>query len=128
MKRLEYFYLDQSSVEGKYLIRINFDLMPKMYTCGSYNLLAARVLGLSYANYLRFCRDVLGAELIGKYSAYPLAHLPNNLKTKQFIRMLNSRMGLIMWEREHPNWREHQQFLEERKKEKDNVLDKRDIG
>ena len=99
--------------------------MPNMSTYGSFNLLAARVMGLTYANYLRFCRDVVGAELMGKNSAYPLAYFRNDIKTKQFVRLLNSRMNLIMWEREHPNWSEHKEYLEEKNKEKGYVFEQR---
>lgn len=123
MKRVEYFYLEESSIEGKYFVKINFANMPNMSTYGSFNLLAARVMGLTYANYLRFCRDVVGAELMGKNSAYPLAYFRNDIRTRQFVRLLNSRMNLIMWEREHPNWREHKEYLEEKNKEKGHVFE-----
>ena len=39
---------------------------------GSYNLFAARVMGLNYADYLRLCRDYYGAILTGKNEKYPI--------------------------------------------------------
>jgi hypothetical protein len=53
----KYFYLEESvSQPGKFLVKIDFDQLPPMNTAGSYNILPARLLGLSYAEYLRFCR------------------------------------------------------------------------
>ena len=47
------------------------DKLPLKYTRGSYAILAARVMNLTYANYCRMCRDLYGAEIIGKNSYYP---------------------------------------------------------
>lgn len=77
-------------------------------TNGSYNVICARLLGLSYAQYLRFCRDICGAELSGKGSMYPIALFKNDAKFGQLLKLLNSRANLILWERANPNWREHQ--------------------
>ena len=71
----EYFFWDESPCEtGKYLLKPNFDLIPLGVAKGSYALLAARVAGLDYADYLRFCRDKYGATIIGKNHIYPLAY------------------------------------------------------
>ena len=62
MIKVEYFTLEESPYKpGKYTLRINFDKLPEMRTTGSFNLLPARLLNLSYAQYLRFCRDIVGA-------------------------------------------------------------------
>ena len=53
----KYFYLEESANQpGKFLVKIDFDQLPPMTTTGSYNLLPAHLLGISYAEYLRFCR------------------------------------------------------------------------
>jgi hypothetical protein len=119
MTKVEYFKLEESPYRpGKYIISINFDKLPPMYTSGSYNILFARLMGLSYAQYLRFCRDMLGADLTGKKHIYPVAYFAKTVNTVAFVRLLNSRMNLIMWEREHPDWREHQEYLTQKEKEK----------
>lgn len=119
MNKVEYFRLEESPyLPGKYTIKINFDKMPEMITKGSFNILFARLLNLSYAQYLRFCRDVIGAEIIGKQQMYPVAYFNKTLDTLAFVRMLNMRMGLVIWEREHPDWREHQEYLAQKEKEK----------
>lgn len=113
MTKIEYFNLEESPYRpGKYTIRINFDKFPsQLSTSGSFNLLPARLLNLSYAQYLRFCRDMVGGEIVGKKSVYPIAYFDKTMTTNAFVRLLNSRMNLVIWEREHPDWREHQEFL-----------------
>ena len=76
----KYFYLEESPIyKNKYIIRLNHDkfLFPTG-TSGSYNVFIARVLNLSYADYLRYSRDRLGAELIGKQSRYVMAYYDKN--------------------------------------------------
>lgn len=100
----KYFYLDTSPVyANKYIIRVNTDKMPfPKGTSGSYNVLAARLLNLSYAEYLRYARDRLGAELVGKKTKYVVAYFDRNEETLALIKLLNSRMEYIMNERKFP--------------------------
>ena len=115
MIKVEYFKLEESPYyPGKYTISIDFDKLPPMSTNGSYNILFARLMGLSYAQYLRFCRDMIGAELSGKGQVYPVAYFSKTMTTNAFVRLLNSRMNLVVWEREHPDWREHQDYLSQK--------------
>ena len=113
MTKKEYFYLEESPYHpGKYTLRINFDVFPSPMTAdGSFNILPARLLGLSFAQYLRFCRDIVGGEVIGKKQMYPTPYFSKTVTTNAFVRLLNSRMNLVIWEREHPDWREHQEYL-----------------
>lgn len=100
----KYFYLDESPIyKNKYIIRLNHDkfLFPTG-TSGSYNVFIARVLNLSYADYLRYSRDRLGAELIGKQSRYVMAYYDKNQATEAFIKLLNKRMEYIMNEHNFP--------------------------
>lgn len=128
MTKVEYFTLiEAASRPGKYVLAINFDKFPEMRTEGSFNLLPARLLNLSYAQYLRFCRDVVGGEIGGKNTVYPVAYFSKNMTTNMFVRLLNTRMNFVMWEREHPDWKQHQEYLAEKeaakqlRKEKKNV-------
>ena len=113
MTKVEYFVLEESPYRpGKYTIRLNFDeFSSQLSTSGSFNLLPARLLNLSYAQYLRFCRDIVGGEIAGKNTIYPVAYFSKTMTTNAFVRLLNSRMNLVVWEREHPDWREHQEYL-----------------
>lgn len=92
----KYFYLEESPCHpGKYKVAMNFDTLPGIRTIGSYNLLPARLLCLSYAEYLRFCRDELGAEIIGKKCMYPVAYFLNESLAAGLIDNLNTRMALV---------------------------------
>ena len=100
----KYFYLEESPIyKNKYIIRLNHDkfLFPTG-TSGSYNVFIARVLNLSYPDYLRYSRDRLGAELIGKQSRYVMAYYDKNQTTEAFIKLLNKRMEYIMNEHNFP--------------------------
>lgn len=130
MIKVEYFYLDESpNHPGKYMLRINFDNLPPIHTEGSFNVLPARLLNLSYAQYLRFCRDVVGGEIIGKNCIYPVVYFDKSMTTNAFVRLLNTRMNLVMWEKEHPDWREHQDYLAQKEAAKNvsNIRNSRTI-
>ena len=93
----EYFFLDESPVyKERYILRMNHNLFKfEGYTRGSYAVFPARVLNLSYADYLRYCRDRLGADLIGKRKRYVIAYFLKNDETKEFVKLLNKRMEYI---------------------------------
>ena len=100
----KYFYLEESiNQPGKFLVKIDFDQLPPMTTTGSYNLLPSRLLYLSYAEYLRFCRDELGAEIIGKKSMYPVAYFSDKKWVVGLIQNLNTRMAIVEQEKEYAN-------------------------
>ena len=98
------FYFDESPIyTNKYILRLNYDkfLFPTG-TKGSFNVMPARVLSLSYADYLRYARDRLGAELIGKGTRYVMPYFDRNETTDAFVRLLNKRMEYVMQEQEFP--------------------------
>ena len=115
MKKIKCFQREESaSYPGRYLIKPiheNFCLGP---TEGSYNVICARVMGLTYAQYLRMCRDCFGAEIIGKGSMYPVAYFKLSEQLKDLIDGLNARATLVLWEREHPDFEEHAAFVKEK--------------
>lgn len=121
MIKVEYFVIEETPyAEDKYTIRLNFDKLPNISTYGSFGILPARLMNLSYAQYLRFCRDIIGAELIGKNTKYPYPLFKKNKELMAFVRLLNTRMNCVLWEKEHPDWQEHQEYLAKWKKEADN--------
>ena len=112
----QYFYLDESPMyKEKLLLRMNHDLFkfPKG-TSGSYAVFVSRVLGLSYPDYLRFARDILGAEIIGKGDCYPVAYFKLSQGLADLIEELNARANLVLWEREHPDFEEHAAYVKEK--------------
>jgi hypothetical protein len=97
MTKVKVFYRDESaSFPGKYMIRANLDSFHLYSTDGTFNVIGARLMGLTYANYLRMCRDVYGAEIIGKNSAYPVAYFKPNQELNNLINQLNERANLIL--------------------------------
>lgn len=113
------FYMDESARNpGEYMIRVNVDLLPFTTTIGSLNVLPARLLNLTYAQYLRFCRDILGAKVRGKNCGYPVAYFKRDEILNQFVKLLNARTEFVIWEDEHPNYQEHVKALEDFKRKK----------
>lgn len=100
----KYFYLEESPYMETYsVIAIAHSLFPfEGWGDGSYNLMPARLLGLSYAQYLRFCRDVLGAKVVGKGKLYPIAYFRNSPEVQQFLKLLNERAKYAIFEHDHP--------------------------
>ena len=114
MKKIKVFSREEStSYPGKYIIRVDLDKFHLDYTEGSYNVICARLMGLTYAQYLRMCRDCFGAEIIGKGSAYPVAYFKLSEKLKDLIDGLNARANFILWEREHPDFEDHAAYVKE---------------
>lgn len=97
----DYFVFEETLERDKFLIKPRFDLLPLKHTTGSFTVLPARLLGLNFADYLRMCRDIMGAEVIGKGTKYPVVYFPKNKTTRQFIKLLNGRAAVALFEREH---------------------------
>lgn len=98
-----FFYLDGSpTYKDKFMIRLNHDkfLFSPGFS-GSFNIFPARLLGLNYIDYLRYCRDVLGADLIGK-NRFVVPYFDQTKEVKMFVKLLNTRMKYIMDEHENP--------------------------
>lgn len=81
---------------GKYIIRPNFNELPLKCTIGSYNILPARLMNLSYAQYLRMCRDVYGAEVTGKKTMYPMAFFDSKEQAKSLLEELDKRAAVAL--------------------------------
>ena len=115
MKKVKIFYRDESATQpGKYMIRADLDKFYLKSTNGSFNIIGARLMGLTYAQYLRMCRDVYGAEIIGKGSLYPFPVFKLSQGLTDLIEELNARANLVLWEREHPDFEEHLEIVKEK--------------
>jgi hypothetical protein len=115
MNKVKIFYREESaSYPGKYIIRVDLDKFHLNYTEGSYNVIGARLMGLTYAQYLRLCRDCFGAEIIGKDSTYPVAYFKLSDGLNNLLDQLNARANLVLWEREHPDFNKHIDYVKEK--------------
>ena len=92
---MTYFWLDETP-NGKYIIRPVYEKFPIHYFRGSYAVMPSRFLGLSYANYLRLCRDAGGAEIVGKNHKYAVAYFNNDTKAQEFVKRLNQYTAYLL--------------------------------
>ena len=94
---LKAFYLDTTPFyKNKYVIRVNPEVMNfPTGMSGSFNVFIARVAGLNYPDFLRYCRDELDAEIVGKNGYYLAAYFPNSKKVEDFVQLLNRRIEVI---------------------------------
>ena len=116
MKKIKCFEREESiSYPGRYVIRPIHDNFHLDHTEGSFNVICARLFGISYPQYLRMCRDCFGAEIIGKGSKYPIAYFKLSKELSDLIENLNARANLVLWEREHPDFEEHAQYIKEKR-------------
>lgn len=101
MKKVKCFeFTDTPSYPNKFLlvpIHSNFHLESAK---GSFHIICARVMNMSYATYLRFCRDIIGAEIIGKNQKYPIPIFVKTKEAYQFLDLLNARANLILLDRQ----------------------------
>ena len=61
----------------------------------AYSLLPCRALRLSYANYLRMCRDKYGARLSGKNHRFVVPYFPQKEYAQELVNELNKRLTRI---------------------------------
>lgn len=102
MTRVECFRIEEGfDCPNKYVIKVNHEAFHATYTEGSYNVLMARLFNLSYAEFLRMCRDLFGADLRGKGSLYVVPYFDKTPELLALVRNLNVRANLVLWEREH---------------------------
>ncbi len=99
----EYFFLEEGLAQ-RYLLKWHPEMVLPEATPinGAPAVLMCRLLGLDFPSYLRYCRDVLGAEVVGKNKKYPIVYFKKTPAVMQLVKLLNSRMELIQQEREHP--------------------------
>lgn len=117
------FYYEESPYHpGYYLIRAKQEENHINYTEGSFNLLPARFLGLTYASYLRMCRDIFGATLIGKNEKYPVPYFKLSEQLVTLVKVLNTAATSAIFEFEHPDNELHKREVENYKDKQDKLL------
>ena len=100
----KYVYYEESPYnKGKYIISLHHEQFPFADgTSGSYNVFLARLAGLSYADFLRMCRDEFGAEIIGKDKLYPVAYFKFGEGLSALTKWLDIRAKYILYSHNHP--------------------------
>ena len=93
----KYFIYEESPYNpDKYIIRLIHENLPLGIVNGSCNVICARIMGFTYANYLRYCRDVVGGEIVGKNEKYPIVYFKKNKSLTSFVELLNKRTKEIL--------------------------------
>lgn len=88
---------------GYYLLKLHHDEFPVHgLEKGSFNVLFARLLNLSYADFLRLCRDLVGAELYGKGQLYVLPYFKLTNDFLMFVRYMNKVAEMMVERHNHP--------------------------
>ena len=90
----EYFFVDEIP-DGYYMIKVNTELINLKGARGSLNVIPARVCGLAYAEYLRYCRSEFGAELRGK-KGYPYPVFKNKSNAQKLSKQLSERFNALI--------------------------------
>ena len=81
---------ERPGMDGWYIIVGDFSglEMPKITT--SYRKLEARLVGLTYEEYVIFCKESLGARIKrGKNEGYASIYFPNTEVVQIFVKLLN---------------------------------------
>ena len=114
MKKVKVFYKEESaSFPGKYIIKVDTEKFHIQSAKGSLHIIQARLFGLMYSEYLRMCRDFFEADIVGKNELYPVAYFKSIEKLEILIDNLNARATLVLWEREHPDFDDHANYVKQ---------------
>jgi hypothetical protein len=93
--KMNYFVTELSPIHNKYVVLPNHTALGLTATRGSYAVLGARLFGLSYANYLRLCRDNYNATLTGKKSLYINMTFTNKDDAEKLAKELSRRAAFF---------------------------------
>lgn len=81
---------------GDYTIRYSEEIYSFFgWTKSSYIIVPARILGLSFASFLRFARDKFDGELNGKSGKYVTVSFKSKEKCNELCEILNKRWEKI---------------------------------
>ena len=91
MERIDAYYLyEKPDMPGRYIINNNFDVIRFPKGGASLRLLEARLIGMTYTEYLTFCEECLGAIINKpkghKYAGIYFEKIP---VVEKFIELLN---------------------------------------
>jgi hypothetical protein len=93
----KFFYVDETPYfPGRFVIRLHHEKFGFSNFRGSCNCIPAKLMMISYANYLRLCRDVYGAELNGKNTKYPIALFKDKKNAEALVKELNRRAAQVV--------------------------------
>lgn len=91
---MTYYTIEQSpySPKGEYTLMSTELITSHFHPAIPYSLLPAKVMNLTYASYLRMCRDVYGARLSGKSHRFVVPYFPTKESAEPLAGELNRRL------------------------------------
>lgn len=97
----KYFRVIEVPYNNKYYFITGTDAFYEYFkwTDSSYNIYQARVMGLTYASYLRMARDLFNAEVHGKKQKYPSASFKEKRDAEKLAKILNERLSYLIEKR-----------------------------
>lgn len=96
MAKEKFFYYDFSPyLNGGVIIHLYWDAL-ETYSSLTEHILPARLLGITYGEYLELCEKTLEANLQIEENGFVLPIFKFGPLVHQFVKLLNARMNLIM--------------------------------
>lgn len=82
------FGIELSPYSNKYFITMGDDIREYFYGVNSYSIAPARVLNMSYPEYLRFARDEYNGTIVGK-TGFPIVYFDSKQDIVKLQSLLN---------------------------------------
>lgn len=94
---MKHLYLDENPYyEGTYLLFFKSNEFGWGTIPGHVGILGARLLQISYPDYLRYCRDNYGAKIVGKKDKVPYLVFTDKKLAEKLCKELDSRLDIIL--------------------------------
>lgn len=91
----QYFYVEELPSGTQWIVKVNTELIKVSGMTGSLHVLGARVCGIPYAEYLRYCRSKYRAELRGKIG-YPYPIFYDKKNAEKLAKELSERFSSVI--------------------------------
>jgi hypothetical protein len=93
------FFITETSPDGRYFVKISDSCFTKYFSNTpiktTWNVLYARIFGLSFPDFLRMARDVYGATLVGK-TGLPYFYFTYKQDCDRLVKDLTNRFTMWM--------------------------------
>ena len=94
---MKHLYIDENPFyEGTYLLFLKTNEYGWGKLPGHMGILGARLLQISYPDYLRYCRDYYGAKILGKKDRVPHLVFTDKKLLEKLAKELDSRLDIIL--------------------------------
>ncbi len=94
---MKHLYIDENPFcKGTYLLFFKTNEFGWGKLPGHMGVLGARLLQISYPDYLRYCRDYYGAKIMGKKDLVPYLIFTDKKLVEKLGRILDSRLDIIL--------------------------------